>query len=411
MNKDHYLKIQAISIYALKTDDGYVYVGKSKSPTLASIYSRHCYGRVACTEAYFCPSGPDKPKLFLLERIQVTQAEAYKHVLAFVRMFCENGYKCINAERTIWQSQELFEETEEIYRNLCRIPLDVILERAYLAKPSTRFGDTCPAKKETASKKKDTSSERLCARLSEDEKLRFDVLADAMCLSQRDLIVYLLGKEESVRHGTKEWDVRQLIPRLIEDHNAKVGKLEKEVEKLQKKVKSLESEEGSNHVKRMKLIAAGVSRFFKCATEENDRPPLQQGKYRGFSWGVPRESRYVYPEGDGVMIFYPEMILWGNARTPVCFVLGRGEDNVRYMFRDYSKRYYVGKSLRDKRFGKDDSRWVVIYEAANDGACDIFGALPLDVLNEHSKNKRDSQKGRGLLDDLIAEAEEQKHFY
>ena len=108
------------------------------------------------------------------------------------------------------------------------------------------------------------------------------------------------------------------------------------------------------------------------------------------------------------MVFRPEYILWGQSSTPVCFILGVGEDDVPCKLRYYDKHYYVGPRITDKAYGYQGSTWIVGFEQAADGAMDIILSLPLDVLFAPTEHLSSSEHEKDTLDAIIAEAERKK---
>ncbi|MBQ8767582.1 MAG: hypothetical protein IJZ16_12370 [Clostridia bacterium] len=52
---------------------------------------------------------------FVLEKIETTISDAYKHVLVWIKILMENGYKCYNYKVTVDATKELHAKTEKLY--------------------------------------------------------------------------------------------------------------------------------------------------------------------------------------------------------------------------------------------------------------------------------------------------------
>ena len=98
------------------------------SPTEKSFHINHCLvesvretyrhnikGRRYATQKFISDIQPDRPCLFVLEEIETTISDAYKHVLVWIKILMENGYKCYNYKATIDATKELHAKTEKLY--------------------------------------------------------------------------------------------------------------------------------------------------------------------------------------------------------------------------------------------------------------------------------------------------------
>ena len=115
------------SIYVIHdTIMGSVYVDKAKTDQLKEAYKRHRYGRRAMTKAIF-ENGRDggaMPKMYFLEEVELTEQEAYHHVLAWARHFKESGYSLLCESEFGFQVENLNRESSEVYELIKQINID-----------------------------------------------------------------------------------------------------------------------------------------------------------------------------------------------------------------------------------------------------------------------------------------------
>ena len=129
----HHTEIRQFRIFALILG-GDFYVGKIASPRISAVYSRHRCGRVAATQDTMDQEEP--PALYILEHLNCTGAEAYRHILAWICRLEEAGYCNINHTGTEISSENLYPHTEEILNRLLQVPMEEILARSYVPKPA-----------------------------------------------------------------------------------------------------------------------------------------------------------------------------------------------------------------------------------------------------------------------------------
>ena len=69
------------------------FLGKSYAETLAPIYSKHICGKNIYTKNHFGKTAPlVVPQLSILEHVIGTYREAYRHLVAWCRVFLDAGY-------------------------------------------------------------------------------------------------------------------------------------------------------------------------------------------------------------------------------------------------------------------------------------------------------------------------------
>ena len=406
MNKDFYQKEHALKIYALISEDLYVYIGKTKAQKLSAVFSRHICGSCAATRDHFGKKDPIRPKMYLLEQIQATEAVGYRHVLAFAAVFLQTGYIILNHQGTREQLFDLHPETRKLVEKIRSTPLETILMQTYLPKPTAADGDHIPVPQELSIDDAPLS-ERICVRLTEGEKDAFDDYASSLHMTQRDALVYLLHKATSAKPGSEDQQMDQFMSRSMKLCQERVKHLEKENKKLlQKKTSKDNNFSLCTQTQRFAFIQKGIGEYFQYfAPSSGDSDSLSTGNYRRFVRSLPRGVQYEYPSADGFMMFYPQHILWGQSRPPVCFILGLSETGQRIKLRYYDKYYYVGPRLINKRFAFHDMCWLVGFQRAPDGAMDVVLSLPLSVHPTTGDTQPEPKQPKRSLDSIISEIE------
>ena len=403
MHASHYTQEENLKIYALIAEERYVYVGKTKSNNLGGIVSRHIWGRCAATRDYFEVEGAKRPKMYLLEEICATQAVGYKHVLAYISVFADEGYIVLNYQRSLDQAFDPMPDTAQIVEDIRTIPFDMLLERSYLVKPSTGHVKNTSHPIPLQS---DAPTENLSVRLTPGEKDAFHNLAAALRLSQRDTVLYLINKQNAVRLGSEHWRMDQLIGRTIAHYEKKIQDLKEKNEKLKSKLDRLNPQASSSmQTEKIAFIQKGLRSYFQLFSSSTNDRLLPRGNYRRFTRALPKNIRYDYPPSEGYMAFWPERILWGKSKPPVCFILGTDVEGNRYKLRYYDKPYYAGPRINGDRFGFCDTCWYVGFRKAPDGAMDIVLSLPLNLQLQEKPTAQEKEEELPPLDSRIAEAQ------
>lgn len=131
---------QSYTIFALiAEEDGdlFAYIGKTTSSDYKAIVRRHYRAEVALTSPYFSENSCNsRPRFLVLEKLTCTGSVAYRHILSWIRIFDDHQFMTIAYPRTDWQAYHMLTETEAIYENILKLPIDEILHQCY------RKGDT-----------------------------------------------------------------------------------------------------------------------------------------------------------------------------------------------------------------------------------------------------------------------------
>ena len=132
-----------IIIYAIHFPfNNKIYVGKTVKHAVKSHYKDHYILRNKRTSNDFEKAKElgITPKMYLLEDLQTTEAEAYKHCVAWIKYFLQKQFVSISFKTTNEYAGDLNEDTEAIYKLFCDISLDEILceERILIGEYKTR---------------------------------------------------------------------------------------------------------------------------------------------------------------------------------------------------------------------------------------------------------------------------------
>lgn len=379
MNKNHYYEKVHLLIYALISDDHYVYIGKTKSSTLASVHSRHIHGNCAATRDVFGVDPPNRPDLYLLKAGIMTQAIGYKYLLAYIRFFDAHGYTVINHKASLHQAQDLEEDTMALYREISELPLAQQLKEGYIKKPSICLA---PAKPDTVvlapKPKKERAEERICLRLTPCEKQEFLEHTKRLHLSQRDAVLYMLRDQSNQLAGTKGWVIDQAVNYATRKQSQKIQKLEEEVEALKQKISQEERDMSQRMKDRRDVWKQGITTMLSTVMVPSCPVPLTCAKYPKRTEMIEKDGPFCYPaEQKGVELLCPDIILYGKSRPVVRFVLGYNANHQRRKYRFYPSQDFVGVSPPDNRYWIVGSVWLVGWVKAGDGTADLVFAYPL----------------------------------
>lgn len=354
-------------IYALRhPTEAYIYVGKTSSPRLSAAYSDHICQRVDATSGFF-DKAEERPELYLLSTVTGTRSLAYKYVLAWIWIFKDGGFGIINPDGTLRHAAALKPDTQAIVDQLREEPLEKILQRTHLEKPTD--GDRPPEQKIEPQ----GPLIQMNLRIAASDKALFSAFCKEHQLNQREGFSLLLDR--TLAGG----ELHQL--QLLEEIRKKNRKLTEENKKLRQKLAVASGAELPASVQRalalLPLQKEGIARYLEqILPEEGDGPPLKRSSYRKFMRRLSPEEAYVYPPEEGILILRLEAILWGNALHRACFLVG-SDGQARYKLRYYPRTSYAGIGLDDTRYVRQDSRFILGCQRSKDGAMELVFAFPL----------------------------------
>ena len=375
MKKSFYERQRPCYIYLLVLDvedeEPYYFVGKSFAFAISKVYSRHIHGGYATTKNIF--SKTEKPRLYVLKNCNMTEAEAYRHIVAYVKYFEEHNLgECLNHDGTTWQTGNLMQDTERIYNEITRESLEDLLQHSYVSRAVD-----ADRKKTSDTKLISMPAVQLNIAVDQHDKGVFQAYCKHFGLSQREAFSMLLNKDNS---GTTE-----NYERVIEAKNKKIINLEKEIVQLQRKL-ALAS---GDVLPRKELWAremfpfllAGVNQYIQIQLPRKEAMhPIKSRPYKSMLQNGDQEE-YSFPEKEGFYLIKLQTILWGNNKS--CFYAGVGVDGNRYRFRYYKKDWFAGIVPRGSGYEEYQSLWLVGCKQSTDGAMDIVAAFPVLVQKQH----------------------------
>lgn len=359
----HHTEIQRFRIFALilKTD---FFVGKTTSPRISAIYSRHRCGKVAATRETMDQEHP--PSLYILEELKCTGAEAYRHVLAWIRRFEEAGYCTINHMGTAIASKALYPPTEVILSRLLTEPMDQLLERTYVPKPSAANWKPSRIQSVLSNPEKHV---QMNLRMTPKDKRRFDLFCKSNNLKAREALGLLLdqitGDEEHLRQMMSE-------QKTLRQENEN---LKNQLAVRQGKILSPMDQKPAEHLQFLKKGLVEYTGLICPNEEETSLPVFPYKQFRTQS-----DIRYEYPESEGFLLLRAEAMLWGRHRSR--FIVGRGQNGEYLKVRYYPNPLYVGAFLWDYPAG---TQWLVGCRRAADGAMEVAAVFPLPLRMESAK--------------------------
>lgn len=174
---------------------------------------------------------------------------------------------------------------------------------------------------------------------------------------------------------------------------------------LEKKLAQAKTENPESAAPKMTARYQGIQEFLEKYFKKQSPPggesrPLPRWGYKRFMQSLQSEMKYDYPQDEGIYVFEPQAILYGEARPPVRFWVGLLEEGSLCKLRIYEKWDYVGVSPGHKDYAVQGMRWLIQVRRAADGAMDLVAAMPL------GKEERAMKRGTKVsLAQRIAEIE------
>ena len=395
MQKAFYTVEKRTTIYALVCRRGgcWVYVGKTTSPRISAVYSRHRCSEVGATRG-FCDRPEYPPELYVLEHLRATGAEAYRYVLAWLRCFLEHGYTAMTHGATENQAWELHPETEKIYREIGKESLETVLTRTYVARPADANlpPEPQPLVQTKAEREK---TEQMNVRMSRENKLRFEAFCRAHEVNQRQGFALLLEQPG-------EQSILAEMQRKIRKQEAEIKKLRSRLDAQSGRAEAPAEQEARGYLQFLlpELKAYLDYLFFR----EEPPEPLPNLNFRKFQRTNPQADLYIYPENEGFYQLVPEAVVWGISRSRPCFVMFRGEHGERYKLRTYPKDHYAGFSFRSPLPVEPGTKWQIGVRKAKDGAMEIVAAFPIPGGTEPDSHEEAVIQQKCSLDSMIRSA-------
>ena len=342
-----------------------VYIGKTTSCRVSAVYHRHSRGEMQLTRE--CALENPSPTLCLLEIQEMQAYEAYTTVLAYLRLFENNGFVLLNSQKMITQSRALHSIAQDKYSELTRASFEEILKNSLVQKPADADRKHVP---EQPAPRSHQEKRKLTVRIPRQEKEAFDVCASGLGMTQEKLLSRMINKFLTLEGGD-HFQIEQLKSKLAEHKK----KAEEQQVAAAERTRTL-TNRLKNYDQFLKSCQNGLAMFFEKMQQTSAIPlSIEQSIYGGF----PNVNGFSYPESEGPFLFRPTAILLGRGRYPARFLVGSGENGKLLKFRYYANGSLLGVSMLSPRFGKKGTLWIVGAKKAPDGAVDLAYAFPLDV--------------------------------
>ena len=383
-----------------------VFVGKTTSKDRQSILWRHLRGENKYTHEHFMRGALEIPSIYPLEHIHTDFSMAYRHVVAYMRAFIDEGFEVLNSPGMLEDARNIHPITQTILDSIILVPMEHRIKLQMQKQPNGNQNTNVvkePAGDEKTNPQKELATEKLTVRLTPKEKKEFLDLALKTGVSQRQLLMLLMTNQQYDFYMDVDWGSVDYVRILLGAYRSRNDKLEEETEKLRQQLRDKGWEEKQMLQKRESEMVKNIDGFFNYFTSlHQDNLPLEQGLYKDYFADTPYSEYYQYPDNEDVFLFYPESILLGKGRYAPLFITGYDRYQRKVLLRFYRKTYFVGFSFTNEEFGVQGSCWLVRCERAKDGAMDLVFALPVDITHKNYPNEK--RAGDGQVDELIANA-------
>ena len=351
----HHTEIRPYRIYALVLGKDF-FIGKTASPRISAVYSRHRCGNVAATQETMDQEHP--PALYILEELNCTGAEAYKHILAWICRFEAAGYCTINHTGTAIASETLHPPTEALFQKLMQEPMDQILARTHVPKPSDANRKPSVVQRILMKQEKKV---QMNLRMTAKDKRTFDRFCRKYHLNAREglglLLDQITGEEDHLQPLLEERAAYQL-----------------ECNQLKARLAVLEGEHFPGREQRaleyLSFLKTGLSDCLQQIAPMPEGECLPAYSYKQFK--SPSGIHPQYPESEGFLVMQAIVMLWGKNKSR--FIVGRGQSGECLKVRYYPKPFYMGLRIWEYPPG---TWWLLGCRRAADGAMEVAAAFPL----------------------------------
>ena len=300
-------------LFCLAVDE-HVYIGRTTAQKISAICYSHARGSKETTRDYFgfgCPY----PNLHILERITAQSTVTYRHVVAWVHVFVKEGYHVLNCGDVLDHAADLRPETAVIVDEILTIPLEEHLAKSHYAK--YKDADDRPALQTPpvhTAPISEPATAKLTIRLSEAEKRKFDQAAQALHLTHREVLQYLL-------QYSPEGDM--FVALMLKNHENKVIQHKKRITELEEAVSAQReklAQQAGSHKKYVSMVKQGISTYLGYFDTTSTFPiSLEVNWYEDYMSNC--QTNFIYPEVEDITLVRPVAILRGVGEPPRCLYL------------------------------------------------------------------------------------------
>lgn len=384
-------------LFCLAVDE-HVYIGRTTAQKISAICYSHARGDRETTRDYFgfgCPY----PKLYILDRITAHSTVTYRHVVAWVHVFLKEGYHVLNCGDVLDHAADLCPETAVIVDEILMIPLEEHLAKSHYAKyKDADSRPPLPVSQVHTTPISEPATAKLTIRLSKAEKNKFDQAAQALHLTHRETLQYLLQFSP----------VEDMFLALMQQHHEtkrtqqknRIAELEKAVAEQREKLE----QQAESHKKYVSMVKRGIGEYMDYFDTTSPFPlSLEVDWYDQYMRNC--ETDFVYPEKENIALIRPVAILRGHGRNPALFVLGVTVTGQCIKLRYYPKQEYVGLFLTNYTFGVRGSVWLMGWQRAEENVMQLMFALPLQIQVKYNSPMDVRERLDKMTEKLLDEVE------
>ena len=273
-------------------------------------------------------------------------------------------------------SDDLYPQTEAIFRKLSREPVEGVLTRTRLDKPSD--GNLKPDKTGVFQKKPEKSVQ-LNLWLSPQDKREFRTFCKMHNLRSRDGLGLLLDQAAG-----NDIHLRQIQA----EYQKELAALRRAFEK---RLSPTVQERAADY---LTFLEPGLVNYLCRICPEGK--PLPAMPYKRFRKQYPDIS-LAYPPEEGFLLLDARFLLWGRNRAT--FIIGIGENGGNLQLRYYRRPLYAGLEVTTTGL------WYIGCRKASDGALEIVAAFPVPPVAEIPWEEAKPPARKPGLDDLIRSAQ------
>lgn len=390
-------EFKEIKLFCLAIDE-HVYIGRTTAKKVSDICYSHARGDRETTRDYF-GFGHPYPKLYILDRVTAHSTVTYRHVVAWVHVFTKEGYHILNCGEVLDHAADLRPETAVIVDEILATPLEEHLARGYYAKyKDADSRPALPTPQVHTTPASEPATAKLTIRLSDAKKHKFDQAAQALHLTHRETLQYLLQFSP----------VEDLFVSLMQQHHEnKVIQQKKRIAELEKTVSTQKeklAQQADSHKKYVSMVKQVIGEYMSYFDTTSTFPiALEINWYEDYMRNC--QTDFNYPEQEDIALIRPVAILRGHGRNPALFVLGVTISGQCIKLRYYPKQQYVGLFPTNYTFGVRSSVWLMGWQRAEENVMQLMFALPLQIQAKYNNPMDARERLDKMTEKLLDEVE------
>lgn len=380
-----HVEIEHWYIYAVVSrEDKLAYVAKSCAKNPVARYYEHTRGEIKWTKYDFGPNGYSRdPEFVILEALDCTSPEAYRHIIAWCHFFEEQKFCLLNNPTKAWQCDFLKSETKKIYDAVCApVSISEVLDREVIY-------ERVEAERVTPDKPKNKNQmTQLNIRVQRSVAESFRDFCEQVHLSQNNALALLLAPENQARLESinAPWKELQYQKELNEQ-------LKIENEQLRKKRNELQLREKDYRKVIAEMVNQVVGEIAKNSCKDFVKQPVLSAMHFKDAKRQLDFDSYQYPDRCGIEEITLVALVNGIQKMQLnrelllptaLFVLAETNAGDKVKLRWYPKDHFVGITPRNEMYAYFGARWLIGFVVAPDGATDLIANVPLELIEAES---------------------------